>query len=168
MIMCKANLYSAPSDLTDIVKILTRLKVLLVGADAYTPYVINKVWGEDDTVRQALGGPRGNISLICRRIPTHQKVAINTVHIWLTNPLTPILPPQSEAFKLLPRTVQQLLLDCSNKRVFAHKLVPSGTRSIQRLTTNLKSYIIPDNCSFEDKAIHWYNASSLDGTMLTI
>jgi len=35
--------------------------------------------------------------------------------------------------------------------------VPSCTHSIQRLTDNLKSYIIPDTHSFEEKAIRWYS-----------
>jgi hypothetical protein len=149
--------YSTPSNLTDIAKILARLTLLLVGADACTPYIIDKVWGEDENARQTLGGPCGDLSLIHRRILTHQKVAINTVHIWLTNPQTPVLPPQSEAFKLLPCTVQQLLLDCSNKKVFVCKPVPSGARSIQRLTDNLQNYIIPNTTPFEHKAIRWYS-----------
>jgi hypothetical protein len=86
----------------------------------------------------------------------HQKVAINTVHIWLTNPSTPVLPPDSEAFKLLPRTIHQLLLDTKDKCVFAHKPVPSGKCSAQWLIDNLRSYIIPDTHSFEEKAIRWY------------
>jgi hypothetical protein len=57
-----------------------------------------------------------------------------------------------EAFKRLPHTIQQLLLDCSNKRVFVCEPVPSEERSIHRLTNN-KNYIIPDFGSFEDKAI---------------
>jgi hypothetical protein len=60
-------------------------------------------------------------------------------------------------FKLLPRTIQQLLLDCSHKRVCAQEPVPSGACSIQQLTDNLKSYIIPDTRSFEEKMIRWYS-----------
>ncbi len=113
-------------DLKHIAIILARLTLLLIGADACTPYIISKVWGEDEATRLALGGPRGDLSLICRQILTHQNVAINTVHIWLTNPLTPVLPPNSETLKLLPRTIQQLLLDCLHKRVFAREPVLSG------------------------------------------
>ena len=110
---------SLPGDLMDMSTILARITLLLIGADACTPHIIDRVWGADETARLALGGPRGDLSLIRRRILTHQKVAINTVHIWLTNPSTPVLPQTSESFKLLPRTLQQLLLDCSHKRVFA-------------------------------------------------
>ena len=148
---------SLSGDLMDMATILPRITLLLIGADACTPHIINQVWGADETARLALGGPRGDLSLIRRRILTHQKVAINTVHIWLTNPSTPVLPKTLESFKLLPRTLQQLLLDCSHKWVFAREPVPSGTSTAQRLLDNLRDYIIPDTQSFEEKAIRWYS-----------
>ena len=141
---------SLPGDLMDMSTILARITLLLIGTDACTPHIINQVWGADETAQFALGGPRGDLSLIRRRILTHQKVAINTVHIWLTNPSTPVLPQKLENFKLLPRTLQQLLLDCSSKRVFAREPVPSGTSTAQRLLDNLRGYIIPDKQSFEE------------------
>ncbi len=148
---------SLPGDLMDMATILARITLLLIGADACTPHIINQVWGADETARLALGGPQGDLSLICRRILTHQKVAINTVHIWLTNPSTPVLPEKSESFKLLPRTLQQLLLDCSHKRVFAREPVTSGMSTAQRLLDNMRGYTIPDTQSFEEKAIRWYS-----------
>ena len=90
---------SLPGNLMDMATILARITLLLIGADACTPHIIDRVWGADETARLALGGPRGDLSLIRRRILTHQKVAINTVHIWLTNPSTPVLPKTSESFK---------------------------------------------------------------------
>ncbi len=148
---------SLPGNLTDIAIILAWITLLLVGADACTPCIISKVWGENKAAQLALGAPRGDLLLIRWKILTHQKVAMNTLHIWLTNPLTPIFPPDSEAFKLPPRTIQHLLLDCLDKRVFAHEPVPSGERSTQRLTDNLKGYIIADSRFFEEKAIRWYS-----------
>ncbi len=115
-----------PGDITNMAKILARITLLLVGADACTPRIINKVYGADNAARLVLGGPRGDLSLIRCRILTHQKVALNTVYIWLTNLLTPVLPPDLVAFKCLPRTIQQLLLDAEDKRVFAREPVPSG------------------------------------------
>ena len=81
---------------------------------------------------------------------------MNTVYIWLTNPLTPVLPQDSEAFKLLPHTIQQLLLDTKNKRFFSREPDPLGKQSAQSLTDNLRNYIIADTSSFEEKAIRWY------------
>ena len=85
-------------DLKDMATIFAHLTLLLVGANACTPHIINLVWGEDDDARHALGGPRGDLSLIRRRVLTLSKVAINTVHIWLTDPNTPILAPTSDSF----------------------------------------------------------------------
>jgi hypothetical protein len=55
-----------PGDLKDIAIILARLILLLFGANACTPYIISKVWGDDDTAQLLLGGPQGDLSLICR------------------------------------------------------------------------------------------------------
>ena len=55
---------SLPGDLKDMATIFACLTLLLVGANACTPHIINSVWGEDDDERLVLGGPRGNLSLI--------------------------------------------------------------------------------------------------------
>jgi len=48
---------SLPGDLKNMATILACLTLLLVGADACTPHIINSVWGEDDDdARLALGG----------------------------------------------------------------------------------------------------------------
>jgi hypothetical protein len=119
-----------PGNITNMARILARITLLLlVGADACTPHIINKVWGKDDAAQLALGGPQSNLSLVRQRILTHQKVAINTVHIWLSNPSMPVLPPDLAAFKCLPHTIQQLLLDMKDKCVFAHEPVPLGVQT---------------------------------------
>ncbi len=116
---------SLSGDLKDIATIFARLTLLLVGADACTPHIINSVWGEDDDARLALGGPRGDLSLIRRRLLMLSKVAINTVHIWLTDPTTPILvAPTSDSYDRLPSTLRQILLHSSDKIVFAREPVP--------------------------------------------
>ncbi len=56
---------SSPGNLTDMACILARLTLLLVGADACTPHIINSVLGADADARLALGGPRGDLSLVC-------------------------------------------------------------------------------------------------------
>jgi hypothetical protein len=38
--------------------------LLLLGSDALTPSIIQKVWGANDTIRQKLGRPRGDLTLI--------------------------------------------------------------------------------------------------------
>jgi len=95
---------SLPGDLKDMATIFACLTLLLIGADACIPHIINSVWGEDDDARLALGGPRGDLSLIRRRLLTLFKVAIDTIHIWLTDPTTPILAPTSDSYDHLPST----------------------------------------------------------------
>jgi hypothetical protein len=46
-----------PGDLMDMASILARITLLLIGADACTPHIINQVWGADKAARLALGGP---------------------------------------------------------------------------------------------------------------
>jgi hypothetical protein len=75
-----------PDDHLDMACILARLTLLLTGADACTPHIINSVWGDDKHARLALGGPQGDLSLIHRKILTLSKVAVNMVHIGLMWP----------------------------------------------------------------------------------
>jgi hypothetical protein len=146
---------SLPGNLTNMICILPQLTLLLIGTNAYTPHIIDSVWGEDANARLALGGPRGDLSLVCRRLLTLSKVAINTVYIWMTNPNTPVLAPHSNSFKCLPPTVQQLLRYTHEKIVFACEPVPSETTTTH-LLTNICSYLIPDTLPFAEKAIRWY------------
>ena len=128
---------SLPGDRKDMAKILAHLTLLLMGANTCSPHIINSVWGEDDDAQLALGGPRDDLSLIRCWLLTLSKVDINTVHIWLTNPGTPVLVPSSNSFKRLPPTLQQLLLQLSDKLVCARKPVPWGTESVNLLMQNL-------------------------------
>ncbi len=109
------------------------------------------MWGEDTNAQLALGGPRGDLSLVCRRLLTLSKVAINTVYNWMTNPNTPVLAPHSNGFKRLPPTVQQLIRHIHEKIVFACELVPSEITITHLLTNNLCSYLVPDTLPFAKK-----------------
>ncbi len=158
---------SLPGNITDMARILAKITLLLIRADACTSHIINKVWGKDNAVQLALGGPQGDLLLVWQRIFTHQKVAINTVYICLSNPSTPILPPDSAAFKCLSHTIQQLLLDAKDKRVFAREPVPSGARPAQWLTDNLQGYLVPYTLSFKQKAVRWFGDLLLRKNRLT-
>ena len=153
---------SLPGDLKDMATIFTCLTRLLIGADACTPHIINSVWGEDDDARLALGGPRGDLSLIQCRLLTLSKVAINTVHIWLTDPTTPILAPTSDSYDRLPSTLRQLLLHSSDKLVFAREPVPRGTKSVDLLMKNLQNHRVPNTLTFKENAIIWYRSLLLN------
>jgi hypothetical protein len=145
-----------PDGCLDMARILARLTLLLTGADACTPHIINSVWGDDKNACLALGEPQGDLSLIHRKLLTHSKVAINMVHIWMTNPSMNFLAPNSANFQQLPPTVQRLLLQTSKKIVYAREPVLHGTPATQSLTNNLRQYLVPDTLLFEEKAIRWH------------
>jgi hypothetical protein len=146
-----------PDNRLDMACILARLTLLLTGADACTPHIINSVWGDNKNACLALGGPQGDLSLIRRKILTLSKVAINMVHIWMTNPSMNSLAPNSASFQQLPPTVQRLLLQTSKKIVYAREPVLPGTPATQLLTNNLCQYLVPDTLLFKEKAIRWYH-----------
>jgi hypothetical protein len=148
-----------PDDRLDMACILARLTLLLTGADACTPHIINSVWGDHKNARLALGGPQGDLSLVHRKILTLtlSKVAINMVHIWMTNPSMNFLVPNYASFQQLPPMVQRLLLQTSKKIIYAREPVTPGTPTTQLLTNNLRQYLVPDTLSFEEKAIRWYH-----------
>ncbi len=72
-----------PGNHANMAKILAPLTLLLTGANACTPYIVNSVWWEKDEARFAiaLGGPHSNLSLICPCLLALLKVAINTICI---------------------------------------------------------------------------------------
>ncbi len=57
-----------PGDRADMARILAWLTILLIGANACTPHIINLLWSENEDARLALGGPRGDLSLIRRQL----------------------------------------------------------------------------------------------------
>jgi hypothetical protein len=81
-------------DRWDMARTLARLTLLLTGADACTSHIVASVWGEDEAACLALGGPRGDLSLIRRKLLTLSKVAMNImVHIWMNDPAMNFLAP---------------------------------------------------------------------------
>ncbi len=63
---------------------LARCSLLLLGSDALTPSIIQRVWGANDITQQKLGRPRGDLSLIRRCLVSLSKIAMNTYHLWAT------------------------------------------------------------------------------------
>jgi hypothetical protein len=57
-----------PGDRFDMARILAHLTILLIGTNDCTPYIISSIWGENKDACLALGGPRGNHSLMHWRL----------------------------------------------------------------------------------------------------
>jgi len=72
-----------PNDRRTLARRLARFSLLLLGADALTPNIIARVWGENEVVRRNLGGPRGDLAIIRCRLISLASVANNTFHLWL-------------------------------------------------------------------------------------
>jgi hypothetical protein len=106
--------------------------------------------------RLALGGPRGDLSLIRRKLLTLSKVAMNMVHIWMNDATMNIFAPTSPSFQRLPPTVQPLLILAGSNKIYAREPVPPGTHATQLFINNLREYTYPDTLPFEEKAIRWY------------
>jgi hypothetical protein len=56
------------SDRKALARILARFSILLLGVDALTPTIVDQVWGQNRVVCKKLGGPCGNLALICRQL----------------------------------------------------------------------------------------------------
>jgi hypothetical protein len=63
--------------------ILACFSLLMLDADTLTPAIVEQVWGQDDTVQQHPGGPRGDLTIICCRLILLACVANNAFHLWL-------------------------------------------------------------------------------------
>jgi hypothetical protein len=94
-----------PGNCFDMARILAHLSILLIGTNACTPGIISSMWGERKGACLALGGPRGDLSLIRWRLLAISKIAIHTIYIWATDPDLPILATESKSFKCLPPTL---------------------------------------------------------------
>jgi len=53
-------LLDEPIDKRALARILAHFSLLMLGTDALTPAIVERVWGQEGVVRQNLGGPRGN------------------------------------------------------------------------------------------------------------
>jgi hypothetical protein len=142
--------------------ILARFSLLMLGADALTPAIVEHVRGQDDAVRQNLCGLRGDLAIIRRRLISLACVANNAFHLWLNTSFEEknIITP--EALKYAPQGVRDILLlvKDNTSTIYVRKPLPSGKDRIQKLQHNLRqphlSLISSTFYSFEDTIVHWY------------
>ena len=145
---------------------LARCTLLLLGSDALTPSIIQRVWGANDTVRKNLGGPRGDLALIRRRLISLSKVTINMYHLWATIDFDNTRIINDDALRCHPpglRNIIQTLKDLTTAEYVRAPLAP-GTTRINILLTNLKHNTIdPSSINFEDTVVSWYSDLLLHG-----
>ncbi len=162
-----------PTDKCALARILACFSLLMLGADSLTPTIVEHVWGQDDIVRRNLGGPRGDLAIIRRRLISLACVANNTFHLWLNTSFEEknIITP--EALKYTPKGVHDiiLLVKDNTSAIYVCEPLPSGKDRIQKLQHNLRHHCLSPISStfysFEDTIVHWYRDLLLEGTNST-
>jgi hypothetical protein len=161
-LLAAVYLLDEPTDKRALACILARFSLLMLGADALTPAIVERVWGQGDVVRRNLGGPRGDLAIIRRQLISLACVANNTFHLWLNTSFEEknIITP--EALKYAPQGVHNILLlvKDNTSAIYVHKPLPLSKDCIQKLQHNLRQHrlspISSTFYSFEDTIVHWY------------
>ena len=148
-----------PDDRRTLACRLARFSLLLLGADALTPKIVARVWGENEVVRRNLGGPRGDLALVRRRLISLASVANNTFHLWLTTTINGnvIIPP--DALQHLPPGVRDIfhLISLKDAAIYVREPLHSGRDRIHILQNNLRQNPHnPISSNFEDIIVKWY------------
>ena len=138
---------------------LARFSLLLLGADALTPKIVARVWGENEVVRQNLGGPRGDLALVRRRLISLASVANNTFHLWLTTTINGNVIISPDALQHLPPGVRDIfhLISLKDAAIYVREPLHSGRDRIHILRNNLRQNPHnPISSNFEDIIVKWY------------
>jgi hypothetical protein len=166
-------LLDKPTDKRALARILARFSLLMLGADALTPAIVEHVWGQDNVVRQQLGGPRGDLAIIRRRLILPACVSNNACHLWLNISFEGKTIITPEALKHVPQGVRDILLLVKDNMsaIYVREPLPSGKDCIQKLQHNLRQHRCSPKSStfynFEDTIVHWYRDLLLEGISST-
>jgi hypothetical protein len=139
--------------------ILACFGILLLGADALAPTIIQTVWGENDVVRHNLGGPRGDLAIIRRRLISHACVANSILHLWLTTTFNGHTIIPLDSLKYIPPGARDILqlVQRDDAAIYVREPLQSGQDRICILLQNLRQH--PTNSissNFDDIVISWY------------
>ena len=112
----------------------------MLGAEALTLMIVERVWGSNPTVRRNLGGIRGDLALIRRRLISLAVVANNTFHLWLTTSFngTVIIPTAGLAH--VPPGIRDILTIVRNatSAIYVREPLHDGQDRIDILLDNLR------------------------------
>ena len=155
-----------PNDRRTLARRLARFSLLLLGADALTPNIIARVWGENEVVRRNLGGPRGDLAIIRRRLISLASVANNTFHLWLTTTFNGEVIIPLDTLQHLPTGVRDILqlVALPTAAIYVREPLPSGHDRINILQNNLRQNLHdPSSFNFNDIIVGWYRDLLLKG-----
>jgi hypothetical protein len=162
-------LLNEPTDKHTLARILACFSLLMLGADALTPAIVERVWGQDDVVHQQLGSPRGDLAIIRRHLILLAFMANNAFHLWLNTSFKGKTIITPEALKHVPQGIPDILLliKDNTSAIYVRKPLPSGKDHIQKLQHNLRQHrLFPKSSTFynfEDTIVHWYRDLLLKG-----
>jgi hypothetical protein len=122
--------------------ILARFSLLMLGADALTPVIVEGVWGKDDFVCQHLGGTRGDLAIIRRRLILLACMANNAFHLWFNISFKERKIITPKARQHVPQGVCNtlLLVKDNTSVVYVCKPLPSSKDCIHKLQHNLRQH----------------------------
>lgn len=98
-----------PTDRKGLAQILAYFSILLLGAEAITPTIIEQVWGQNNVARCKLGRSRGDLALIHCQLISLACVANNAYHLWLTTTFNDGTIIPSNTLQYLPPGVRDIL-----------------------------------------------------------
>ena len=143
----------------DIAQILARFSLLMLGAEALTPRIVERVWGSNPTTRRNLGGPRGDLALIRRRLISLAVVANNMFHLWLTTPFNDTMIIPTEGLIHVPPGMRDILaiVKDNTSAIYVREPLHDGQNRINILLNNLRSNSTdPSSLPFEDIVVSWF------------
>ena len=117
------------------------------------------MWGSNPIVRRNLGGTRGDLALIRRRLISLAVVANNTFHLWLTTSFNGTVKIPPEGLVHVPPGIRDILTIVRNatSTIYVREPLHNGQNCIDILLNNLWSSTtdLPSS-SFEDIVVSWF------------
>ena len=128
------------------------------------------MWGENEVVRRNLGGPRGDLAIVRRRLISLASVANNTFHLWLTTTFNGGVIIPLDTLQHLPSGVRDILqlVALPAAAIYVREPLPSGQDRINVLQNNLCQKLHdPSSFNFNDIIVGWYRDLLLRGNHST-
>jgi hypothetical protein len=143
----------------DIAQILARFSLLMLGAEALTLRIVERVWGSNPVTRRNLGGTHGDLALIRRRLISLAVVANNMFHLWLTTPFNDAVIIPTEGLAHVPPGMRDILtmVKDNTSAIYVRKPLHDGQNRINILLEYLRSSSTePSSLTFEDIVVSWF------------
>jgi len=162
-LICVCRGSNIPGNGAALATIMARFLLMCIGTDAHTYAIIADVWGADDNTRHLLGGERGDLQLVYRRLTTNSKVATNFHHIWFNGPKRVI---SEETVNRLPSIMQSIFAynQSHDAVTFVRDPASTGTEKVKIIMTNVQNgnTTIPPDTAFHALAARWYHEHLLN------